>query len=41
MTYTGPAARNVYLASEMGCVLTTGFDKGEPNNVQDALSGPQ
>jgi hypothetical protein len=41
MTYTGPAARNMYLASEMGWILTTGFDKDEPNTVQEALSGPQ
>jgi hypothetical protein len=41
MTYTGPTARNVYLASEMGWVLTTGFDKDEPNTLQEALSGPQ
>jgi hypothetical protein len=41
MTYTGPMARTVYLASEMGWMLTTGFDKDEPNTVQEALSGPQ
>jgi hypothetical protein len=33
MTYTGPMARTVYLASEMGWMLTTGFDKDEPNTV--------
>jgi hypothetical protein len=30
MAYTDPVAGTVYLASEMGWMLTTGFDKDDP-----------
>jgi transposase InsO family protein len=38
--YTGPNARNAYLAAEMvPWALATGFDKDEPRDLKDALSG--
>ena len=40
MTSTGPNARTAYLASEVGCALSTGFDKDEPKTLQEALVGP-
>jgi hypothetical protein len=40
LTYTGPNARNSYLAAEVvGWSLATGFDKDEPRNVREAMSG--
>jgi hypothetical protein len=36
LTYTGPNARNAYLATEVvGWALSTGFDKDEPRNVNE------
>jgi transposase InsO family protein len=40
LTYNGPNARNAHLASEVvGWSLVTGFDKDEPRNVREAMSG--
>jgi transposase InsO family protein len=40
LTYTGPNARNAYLATEVvGWALSTGFDKDEPRNLNEAMKG--
>jgi len=40
LSYTGPNARNAYLAAEMvPWALATGFDKDEPRDLKDALRG--
>jgi hypothetical protein len=40
LSYNGPNARNAYLASEVvGSSLAIGFDKDEPRNVREAMSG--
>jgi hypothetical protein len=39
LSYTGPNARNAYLASEMvGWSLATGFDRDEPRDIDEAMS---
>jgi hypothetical protein len=40
MTSTGPNARTAYLTSEVGCMLSTGFDKDEAKTIQETLVGP-